>query len=52
VVNVRDDGDVPNVLHNLKSSRIGCHPGEKGQAARRNKITSVQQSSEGSFSRN
>jgi hypothetical protein len=34
VVNVRDDGDVSNMLHNLKPSRIVCLLSGKGQAAR------------------
>jgi hypothetical protein len=33
VVNVRDDGDVSNVLHNLKPSRTECLLRGKGQAA-------------------
>jgi hypothetical protein len=39
VVHVRDNRNVPNVLHNLKPSQIVCHLSGKGQAARRNNLT-------------
>jgi len=38
VVHVRDDGDVPDVLHNLKPSWIVCLLNEKGQAACERKL--------------
>ncbi len=36
VVNVRDDGDISNVLHRFQNSRTACHLGGKGQAAFKN----------------
>jgi hypothetical protein len=38
VVNVRDDGDISNVLHRLQNSRTGCLLGGKGQAKREGKF--------------
>jgi hypothetical protein len=38
VVNVRDDGDISNVLHRFQNSRIVCLLCGKGQAKREGKF--------------